>query len=56
MPFHDTVQDYKRSAFRRLEDARELLETPTFDPQRSDAARRHGRGAMSLPVTPLSVC
>lgn len=48
MPFHDTIQEYKRSAVRRLQDARELLETPTFDPQRSDAARRHGRGAMYL--------
>lgn len=48
MPFRDTVQDYKRSAFRRLEDARELLEAPTFDPQRSDASRRHERGAMYL--------
>ena len=48
MPFRDTIQDYTRSAFRRLEDARELLETPTFDSQRSDAGRRHGRGAMYL--------
>ena len=48
MPFRDTIQDYKRSAVRRLEDARELLEPPTLDPQRSDAGRRHLRGAMYL--------
>ncbi len=48
MPFRDTVQDYRRSAARRLEDARELLEPPTLDPQRSDADRRHLRGAMYL--------
>ena len=33
MPFRDTIEDYRRSALRRLEDARELLEPPTFDPQ-----------------------
>lgn len=48
MPFRDTIQDYRRSATRRLEDARELLEPPTFDAQRSDADRRHLRGAMYL--------
>ena len=48
MPFRDTVQDYKRSASRRLEDAKELLEPPTLDAQRSDADRRHCRGAMYL--------
>ena len=48
MPFRDTIQDYRHSAARRLEDARELLEPPTLDPQRSDADRRHLRGAMCL--------
>ena len=48
MPFRDTIQDYRRSATRRLEDAKELLEPPTLDPQRSDADRRHLRGAMYL--------
>ncbi len=48
MPFRDTIQDYKRSAVKRLEDAKELLEPPTFDPQRSDADHRHLRGAMYL--------
>ncbi len=48
MPFRDTIQDYKRSAVRRLEDAKELLEAPTLDPQRSDANYRHLRGAMYL--------
>ncbi len=48
MPFRDTIQDYRRSAARRLEDAKELLELPTLDPQRSDADRRHLRGAMYL--------
>ncbi len=48
MPFRDTIRDYKRSAVRRLEDAKELLEAPTFDPQRSDADHRHLRGAMYL--------
>ena len=48
MPFRDTIQDYKRSAVRRMEDAKELLEVPTFDPQRSDASYRHLRGAMYL--------
>ena len=48
MPFRDTVQDYKHSAGRRLEDAKELLEVPTLDPQRSDAGSRHLRGAMYL--------
>ena len=48
MPFRDTIQDYKRSAARRLEDARELLETPTLGSQRSDAARRHLHDAIDL--------
>ena len=48
MPFRDTIQDYKRSAVRRLEDAKELLENPTLNPQRSDADSRHLRGAMYL--------
>lgn len=48
MPFRDTIQDYRRSATRRLEDAQELMEPPTLDPQRSDADRRHLRGAMYL--------
>ncbi len=48
MAFRDTIQDYRRSATRRLEDARELLEPPTLDAQRSDAGRRHLRGAMYL--------
>lgn len=48
MPFRDTIEDYRRSAFRRLEDARELLEPPTSDPNRSDANRHHLRGAMYL--------
>ena len=47
-PFRDTIQDYKRSAVRRLEDAKELLEPPTLDLTRSDADRRHLRGAMYL--------
>ena len=48
MPFRDTIQGYQRSATRRLEDTRELLEPPTLDAQRSDADRRHLRGAMYL--------
>lgn len=48
MPFRDTIQDYRHSAVRRLEDAKELLEQPTLDAQRSDAGRRHLRGAMYL--------
>lgn len=48
VPFRDTIHDYKRSAARRLEDAKELVEAPTFDPQRSDAEYRHLRGAMYL--------
>lgn len=48
MPFRDTVRDYRRSAARRLEDAHELLEPPTLDSGRSDADRRHLRGAMYL--------
>ncbi len=48
MLFRDTVQEYRHSGARRLEDARELFEVPTFDPQRSDAERRHLRGAMYL--------
>ncbi len=48
MPFRDTIQDYRRSASRRLKDAKELLQPPTFDPQRSDSERRHLRGAMYL--------
>lgn len=48
MPFRDTIQDYRRSATRRLEDAKELLQPPTLDPERSDSKRRHLRGAMYL--------
>ena len=48
MPFRDTIQDYRHSAARRLEDAQELLQPPTLDPQRSDADRRHLRGATYL--------
>jgi len=50
MPFRDTIQDYRRSAARRLEDAKELLEPPTLDAQRSDADRRHLRGRCTWPV------
>lgn len=48
MPFRDTIQDYRQSAARRFEDAQELLQSPTRDVQRSDADRRHLRGAMYL--------
>lgn len=48
MPFRDTIRDYRRTAAQRLADAKELLEPPTLDPQRSDADRRHLRGAMYL--------
>ena len=48
MPFRDTIKDYRRSAMRRLEDATELLEPPTYNSQRSDVLQRHLRGAMYL--------
>lgn len=48
MAFRDTIKDYRRAATRRLEDARELMELPTLDSQRSDADQRHLRGAMYL--------
>jgi hypothetical protein len=48
MPFRDTIRDYRRSAQRRLEDAQELLEPRTWEPQRSDADQRHLRTAMYL--------
>lgn len=48
MPFRDTIQDYRQSAVRRFEDAQELLQPPTQDAQRSDASRRHLRGAIYL--------
>lgn len=48
MPFRDTIADYRHAAQARLQDARELMEPPTFDVERSDASRRHLRGAMYL--------
>ena len=48
MAFHDTIRDYRRAAEQRLADARELMEMPTRDAERSDAERRHLRGAMYL--------
>ena len=48
MPFHDTIRDYRRAAERRWSDARELMESPTRDAERSDAKQRHLRGAMYL--------
>lgn len=48
MPFRETVRDFRRAADNRLGDALELIEKPTRDSQRSDANRRHLRGAMYL--------
>src|SRR4051794_32059413 len=48
MPTRDRLSDFVKSAPRRLKDAEELIEHPTADPQRSDADRRHLRGAMYL--------
>lgn len=44
----DGVSDYLKSAPRRLQDALELLQTPTLHPYRSDAETRHLRGAVYL--------
>lgn len=48
MPFRDTAREYKRAADKRFEDARELMEAPTWESERSDAGQRHLRGAMYL--------
>ena len=48
MAFYDTIKDYRAAANQRLGDARELMETPTRDSERSDAEQRHLRGAMYL--------
>ncbi len=48
MPFRDTIEGYRRAATCRFADARELMEPPTRDDQRSDAKKRHLRGGMYL--------
>jgi hypothetical protein len=48
MAFRDTIDDYRRAARFRLQDARELLMPPSYEEQRSDADWRHRRGAMYL--------
>ncbi len=48
MAFRDTARDYRRAAQSRFQDARELMQPPASDAERSDAARRHLRGAMYL--------
>ena len=48
MAFRGTIQDYRKAAQFRLQDARELQMSPTHDGQRSDSDRRHLRGAMYL--------
>lgn len=45
---YDGVSELWKAAPKRLADARELLETPTRNPQGSDAAIRHLRGAVYL--------
>jgi hypothetical protein len=48
MPGFDGIDDFLKSSSRRLKDAEELMEQPSRDPNRSDASRRHLRGAMYL--------
>lgn len=44
----DALSDFAKSGPHRLKDAEELMEPPTADAARSDAATRHLRGAMYL--------
>ncbi|MCX6380397.1 MAG: hypothetical protein NT023_13130 [Armatimonadetes bacterium] len=44
----DSLSDFIKVGQQRLKDAEELMEKPTADFQRSDAERRHLRGAMYL--------
>ena len=48
MAIRGRLQDFVKSGPRRLEDAEELLQRPTYDAQRSDADARHLRTAMYL--------
>ena len=48
MAFSDTIADYRSVGLFRFADAKELMEPPTADAVRSDASRRHLRGAMYL--------
>ena len=45
---YDGISELLKAAPKRLADARELLETPTRNPQGSDAATRHLRAAVYL--------
>lgn len=44
----DHISDYIKAAPKRLDDAWELLERPTWEPERRDARHRHHRGAVYL--------
>jgi HEPN domain-containing protein len=44
----DRITDYIKAAPRRLADARELLQDPTYDRDAPDAQHRHLRGAVYL--------
>ncbi|MBM3475926.1 MAG: hypothetical protein FJX75_21875 [Armatimonadetes bacterium] len=44
----DRIGDYVKAAPKRLDDARELLEAPTWGRERGDAAHRHLRAAVYL--------
>ena len=48
MAEYDGISEYGKAAIHRLQDAAELIEYPTLEPYRSDAAIRHLRGAMYL--------
>ena len=48
MAIHGTITNFRKAAQFRLQDARELMESPSYDSQRSDASSRHLRGAMYL--------
>lgn len=48
MAFRDRLSDFVKSGPLRLKDAIELMEMPSSDTQRSDAAKRHLRCAMYL--------
>ena len=44
----DGITHFHKSGWRHLRDAQELLETPTREPNKSDAATRHQQGAVYL--------
>ena len=48
MAEYDGLGQFHKAAQRRLKDARELLQTPTLDPQESGADTRHLRAAVYL--------